>query len=316
MNKNENNNGTKNEGNNTVSGYDGTSELPIIVLAQKDPSPNNEIAYQVMESLMIISIAGFGGALCGLAISRRGGGGLSPLFASRVSAGSLKSSSTLRKSARAPYYIDHELPTAWAVACITFASIMEFSRMISPATKLMDLLYSRKNNIDAVGRTFMHATAGQSPSTATPTDQGELTNIQPSSVVGQQDSTASVRATIDTDLCLVFDYLLGGAVAGAAFKGTVIRSQASLKGLALRGGPVLPASMTAARTGILTGMIPGAALGFLAGLAVYGTVKLQKYAEQVLNTSSTNGARDSDLTIETEQRQQIEPDDGSRSKGK
>lgn len=243
-------------------------------------SSSTKITYQAMESLMIISIAGFGGALCGLAISRRGGSSSPWIRSSRASA----STSASIPSSRAAYYTDHELPTAWAVACITFASIMEFSKITSPASNLHQLL--------------LHI-----PSSS---------NIPSMSIAEKHNTSTSQTTLVDKDLYLVADYLLGGAIAGATFKGSVIRTQASSKGLALRGGPVLPASVTTARTGILVGMIPGATLGLLAGLAVYSAIKLQKYTETVL-LPTASGTSDSDSIINTEQ-QQISSDDLNRHK--
>jgi hypothetical protein len=268
--------------NYDVSGVASASAATSISPEVRNPSSNSDkITYQAIESLMTISIAGFGGALCGLAISRRGGS-ISPLISgSRVSA----STSVPVKRSRVAYYADHELPTAWAVACITFASIMEFSKMISPASNLQNLLLL--NN--------------QSSS-----------DMKSASLNEKNNPSASQDSFVDKDLCLVVDYLLGGAAAGAAFKGSVIRTQASSKGLALRGGPVLPASVTAARSGILVGMIPGATLGFLAGLAVYSAIKLQHYAETVL-IPTASGTSDSDPSLETEQ-QQISSDDLNRHK--
>lgn len=246
-----------------------------------DTSSNStKITYQAMESLMIISIAGFGGALCGLAISRRGGSSSPWIRSSRVSA----STSAPIPSSRAAYYVDHELPTAWAVACITFASIMEFSKITSPASNLHKLL--------------LHIQS--------------LSDMRSTPIAEKNNTSTSQDTFVDKDLYLVADYLLGGAIAGATFKGSVIRTQASSKGLALRGGPVLPASVTASRTGILAGMIPGATLGFLAGLAVYSAIKLQNYAETVL-IPTASGTSDSDSIIETEQ-QQISSDDLNRHK--
>jgi hypothetical protein len=162
---------------------------------------------------------------------------------------------------------------------------MEFSKMISPASNLQNLLLL--NNLSS-------------------------SNMQSASLNEKNKPSASKDSFLDKDLCLVVDYLLGGAVAGAAFKGSVIRTQASSKGLALRGWPVLPASATTARSGILAGMIPGATLGFLAGLAVYSAIKLQNYAETVLIPTASRTS-DSDPSLETEQ-QQISSDDLNRHK--
>mmetsp|Transcript_4667 Transcript_4667/g.6911 ORF Transcript_4667/g.6911 Transcript_4667/m.6911 type:complete len:229 (-) Transcript_4667:339-1025(-) len=213
-----------------------------------------EIAYKTMESIMNISIAGFGGALCGLAVSRRGG--LSPVL-SRVGSTATSKATT---SARTPYYIDHELPTAWAVSCITFASIVEFSRLTSPATKLLALLKGKKLNNKA-----------ENP-------------VSTEGSTKEEDSSLFQKYFLDSlmgeNLPIVLDYTFGGAAAGAIFKGSVIRSQAA-KRLASRGvGVVVPSSAIAARTGILAGLIPGAALGFFAGVIVYMTIQLKNYTEQ------------------------------------
>lgn len=225
---------------------------PISSSNNKESMSEREIAYKTMESLMNISLAGFGGALCGLAISRRGG--LSPVL-SRVGSASAPKGTA---STRTPYYIDHELPTAWAVSCITFASIVEFSRLTSPATKFLGFLEGKTSNNKAEVST-----------------EGS-TKKEDSSLFQKYLS----KSLMGENLHIVLDYTFGGAAAGAIFKGSVIRSQAA-KRLASRGvGVVVPSSVIAARTGILAGLIPGAALGFFAGVIVYTTIQLKNYIEQ------------------------------------
>lgn len=71
---------------------------------------------RIMESVMRISLAGFGGALVGLSLSRQ------------------KQHSTTSGRPRRPVRVDSTLPMHWAFACAGFCSLIEMSRWASPAS--------------------------------------------------------------------------------------------------------------------------------------------------------------------------------------
>jgi len=85
------------------------------------PQDANQSYNNAMESLLRISLAGFGGALAGLSLSR-----------TRRAPTSLPSLTGLTKTRSKPF-IDADLPTTWAVSCVAFAGIVEFCRVVSPS---------------------------------------------------------------------------------------------------------------------------------------------------------------------------------------
>ncbi|KAK1736529.1 hypothetical protein QTG54_012551 [Skeletonema marinoi] len=115
------------------------------IMADDDANPH---ITATIESLMRITLAGFGGALAGISISRRGGLAASQHQAQALAKKALTSnnnviqqtSRTQRRQAirSAPPVlrpsIDRELPSAWAVACMAFAGVVEFTRLVSPTT--------------------------------------------------------------------------------------------------------------------------------------------------------------------------------------
>ena len=160
----------------------------------------------ILETFMRVSLAGFGGALTGMALSKqqqrdhlRGG------------------AATMRLIRR----LDTNLSASWAMACMLFAGIIETCRWTSLTSYILP------------------------------------------------DSPAAQT---------IGDYTLGGAVAGAAFRGMQIQPSHIRKTRA----PALTPR-------ILSGLVPGVTLGFLAGVSVYaanvGLDMLEQY-EQDKNDST------------------------------
>jgi|UniRef100_A0A7S2U8B6 hypothetical protein len=76
-----------------------------------------------MESVVRVSVAGFGGALVGLSLSRR-----------RFSSG------------RSKAYVDRELPLAWAATCGAFASVVEVSaQWVHPTNAFLNLILPKND---------------------------------------------------------------------------------------------------------------------------------------------------------------------------
>jgi hypothetical protein len=98
--------------------------------AQDDEDPkNNDVYTQTMESFLRVALAGFGGALVGLSLSRRGG--VTPLVQQQ----------SQRIAQRGRPYTNQDLPAQWAVSCLTFASIFESTRLLSPTSLVTDNPY-------------------------------------------------------------------------------------------------------------------------------------------------------------------------------
>jgi len=86
--------------------------------AQLSSNTTSETFQKAMESVMVVSIAGFGGALAGISIAR-----------GRASSISMKKP-----------FIDSNLPNQWAITCMGFATILETVRWISPTYFLLSNL--------------------------------------------------------------------------------------------------------------------------------------------------------------------------------
>jgi len=213
-----------------------------------------------IESLMRITLAGFGGALAGISISRRGGlataSQQAQALAKKVATPNnnvIKQSRTQRRQAirSAPPVlrpsIDRELPTAWAVACMAFAGVVEFTRLVSPTTFVSQFI--------------------------TPPLQLESDdNIQLESVQENDNDDAAVTANPDAMKygTTIIDYTIGGGIAGALFKGSAVRTPTGARlDASIMGNYSASSSVSTAIKGKpLSGILPGAALGLLAGVSI------------------------------------------------
>jgi hypothetical protein len=260
--------------------------------------------FSTLESVMRISLAGFGGALVGLSLSRRRGVGLGanivvpPRPSSSVARGAanaasattgtstskgigiITASSNVTKNAgsgkrrlqrqqmivrttppsSATTNNDRELPTAWAVACMAFAGVVEFTRMLSPSMTIRDLV---------VGGTI--------------NDENDDHDHTPPVMDRQQQPSLTTATTtrgyfLDTSTaCAVSDYAIGGAVAGAIFRGSAVRTRAMAR---------LNASSSSAAVGgmgrraLLSGTLPGAALGLSAGIVIVALDLMREFLDE------------------------------------
>mmetsp|Transcript_5689 Transcript_5689/g.8741 ORF Transcript_5689/g.8741 Transcript_5689/m.8741 type:complete len:213 (-) Transcript_5689:41-679(-) len=84
---------------------------------------SKDVYWKMAESIMRVSVAGFGGSLAGLSVSR--------IYKQR-----------LRVVA------DGNLPLTWAMACMGFAGIVEFMKMISPTSYLVDATTTTTTAVD------------------------------------------------------------------------------------------------------------------------------------------------------------------------
>lgn len=232
-----------------------------------------------LESLMRITLAGFGGALAGISISRRGGGlaAYHHKTTSNVIKQSLPSARTQRRQAirSAPPVlrpsIDRDLPSAWAVACMAFAGVVEFTRLVSPTTFVSQFV--------------------------TPT----VTNIDDMRVQSEQedDGNAIVTKNNPNDAMkygsTIIDYMIGGGIAGAIFKQSAVRTPTGARIDASIMGNYSPSLVsTAIKGNPLSGILPGAALGLLAGI----TIVAMEYAQVVIE-DKFGGTNNDDVIEET-----------------
>eukprot|EP00978_Attheya_sp_CCMP212_P004886 scaffold10708_cov50-Attheya_sp.AAC.5 len=184
-----------------------------------------------MESVVRVSVAGFGGALVGLSLSRR-----------RFSSG------------RSKAYVDRELPLAWAATCGAFASVVEVSaQWVHPTNAFLNLILPN-NNAD--------------PSSKEETNSDEIQT---------GDTTVAWMTNVGLDRTAmehVVDYTLGGGIAGATFQGATIQTKAGE-----RLASVAMAGMPSPSRSIVGGILPGMALGLVAGLAYTSLHMLEQYVD-------------------------------------
>mmetsp|Transcript_33020 Transcript_33020/g.72418 ORF Transcript_33020/g.72418 Transcript_33020/m.72418 type:complete len:298 (+) Transcript_33020:120-1013(+) len=241
---------------------------------------SGEAYWKVMDSITRIALAGFGGALAGLSISRRRSLGLtsSENVAASVSRTIRRAGGRRRRAQQAQQqapvqqaatpYTDQDLPSTWAVACLTFAGIVEFSRLVSPTALLKDL----------ADRATSDVTQDED------TQKGQVQADRLSSRIAKEMPFDLADYASAEHIRTISDYVIGGSIAGAVFKGGSIKTSAGEKiarrAAAVRSRPVTTAA-TAARTGLTVGLIPGAALGFVAGLLHVGVSNLEDLLLQV-----------------------------------
>lgn len=272
--------------------------------AVKAPLPNNDAQlFAILDSVMRVTLAGFGGALCGLALSRRGSSVV-------ASASALSSSTTKAAAAKVPgvtskysaarrdgniipnvkkhvvhrhhpirsvtpspkIFVDRELPSAWAMACMGFAGIIEFSRVVSPTSIVLEAANVYGGDDDSseqstVGIDGEDATTA-SESTQTPTD-GIIPMSISSIMTALSFGEGVLDSTISTSLRTISDYMIGGAIAGALFRGSAVRTKAGARiDASIMGMPAGASNLSNLRGRPLSGIVPGAGLGLLAGAAI------------------------------------------------
>jgi hypothetical protein len=102
-------------------------DLDLLVADDESTAPkiSNDIYTQTMESFLRIALAGFGGAVVGLSLSKRGG------------ITSATKQAVVARRGRYHHATSGDLPAQWAMACVTFASIFEGTRALSPTTLVL-----------------------------------------------------------------------------------------------------------------------------------------------------------------------------------
>ena len=279
-----------------------TDNQEVTTITTKDYIP-------ILESIMRISLAGFGGAMAGLSISRRAA--LSRTIPSSI-VSSNATSTTKKKhlihrhhpmaarsnegTALNSHAIDRELPAAWSMACMAFTGVIEFTRFASPSRLVIDMVTQLKladgdvkdENISVEKKENKHTEDDEGGQEETPTVPSGHIWFQP---INNQ--------TITT----ITDYTIGGALGGALFNGSPIRTtagrkiDASLLSAAIRGGP-------------MAGLLPGAGLGLLAGVAImsiefatkmlqdnFGEMEEEKLEDEVISSKEGKPRPDNEEAV-------------------
>ena len=217
---------------------------------------------------MRITIAGFGGALAGISISRRSGvvGGLAKsaqVMAKKATAPNnnvIPQTRTQRRQAirSAPPVLRptiDELPSAWAVACMAFAGVVEFTRLVSPTTFVSQFINTPALKIES----------DDDPSTIDPLKYGST----------------------------IIDYMIGGAIAGAIFKGSAVRTPAGARlDASIMGNYSASSVSTAIKGKPLSGILPGASLGLLAGVSIVSLEYANILIEEKFGVEDDNNTTD------------------------
>mmetsp|Transcript_15476 Transcript_15476/g.25807 ORF Transcript_15476/g.25807 Transcript_15476/m.25807 type:complete len:219 (-) Transcript_15476:3357-4013(-) len=91
------------------------------------PTIKNDVYTQTMESFLRVALAGFGGAVVGISLSKRGG----------LIVASTKKAKQVMRRGRYHHATRSDLPAQWAMACVAFAGIFEGTRALSPTSGLL-----------------------------------------------------------------------------------------------------------------------------------------------------------------------------------
>ncbi len=162
--------------------------------------PHLPATHHPMQSVAVITVAGFGGAIAGLSMSRRG-----PPSVQHVQ-------------------LSSQLPWLWALGCATFAGVIEFSTLVSPTRLLISTLkesdtipnFDITNMIPQQFKQDFGFMKNNDKDVDSKGDDNYLSSVQKKFVYWDENATATLG-----------DYALGGAFAGAMFKGSQIRPTAN-----------------------------------------------------------------------------------------
>jgi len=292
----------------------------------KESHSSTNMLPRLSESMTRICLAGFGGALAGLSISRRRGsfGAATPTILGTRRRGLLDDASSIREEMSWG-----ALPMTWAVGCASFAGVLEASRYLEPTGMILSWFQQEKGLVmkcetdgsragEKEAKGFFH---WDEASTKTLGDysiagaiagaifQGSRIQSTPSSNKTAQDSLGKSVAVKDSGQTKVPK---GTAIQRRMIgKGKVIRlSKPSASGTA---GPNIQSAMNLSpgkipvKTGILSGLGPGLALGILAGACQILLHRLDKLtAHQQKEIEGTQEHEKEDEQIEKEIAEKME----------
>lgn len=237
------------------------------LIVDHQSNTSSEFYEKFTESLMIITVAGFGGALSGLSVARARAAASATTHqyqnASVAAAAAFRNKSkgarkrqiAMAKKGKGglPFVhnnneasIDH-LPIKWALTCMSFVSIVEgIGHWVKPCHNVNDFLKSSEifNN-------------------------NHNSELSSSSL---QKKTTSLSMNPSDAICTIGDYVIGGGLAGFVFKGTqIVGNQLQQSSAKLKQPP----------SSFGRGIFPGLALGFTAGCLQYILQVAQKYVKEI-----------------------------------
>jgi hypothetical protein len=178
---------------------EGTKEYHV-ASSTSSPSSFPDIN-NVMESVVRITLAGFGGSIVGLSLEKR-------LESMRVTTAAGLTAAARRK--RSPSASLVNLPLTWGFSCMIFCLIVETCRLTSPATWISQKVGGLSGG--TIGVRILHSS-------------------------DNRPRTLSVAESMKPPAITIADYAIGGAVAGMAgsfgrrmhFRNSIARMQGSRK---------------------------------------------------------------------------------------
>jgi hypothetical protein len=190
-----------------------------------------ELLEQAVESVVRITLAGFGGSMIGLSQERR-------LESLRVVSGAAAAAAARRKRAPVAAPLSN-LPVTWAISCMSFCILLETCRNVSPTSWLLNQFLIVDDDVNTGGQPEQDPLQQQQQERGWP--YPTLTGL----------SRKNTKSTVRT----VGDFTIGGAIAG------MVGSFGRNAHLRHR----LPSAVFKGPQRFF-GLVPGVTLGFAAGL--------------------------------------------------
>jgi hypothetical protein len=204
-------------------------EMAVAGKYDKNNQDATELLEQAVESVVRITLAGFGGSMIGLSQERR-------LESLRVVSGAAAAAAARRKRAPAATPLSN-LPVTWAVSCMSFCILLETCRSLSPTSWLLNQFLLVDDDVKTEGQ------PQQDP--RQPQQRGWPYATLPG--LSRENTKSTVRT--------VGDFTIGGAIAG------VVGSFGRNTHLRQR----LPSAVFKGPQRFF-GFVPGVTLGLAAGL--------------------------------------------------
>lgn len=279
--------------------------------AQESSRTSTKTFQKFMESVMIVSVAGFGGALAGLSLARQRrfppGSSMNmnmnmniknmttssvkpskAQIASHQEATTAKSAKSAKSSSssRVSSLSDSNLPNQWALTCMGFATVLETVRWASP-TLFFKHLYQHQ--------VLQQQQQQQLQSKESPPLENNNNN---------NNNYDDDDHDVDEALSIIGDYMIGGAFAGAMFQGSpILNSNPNYNNhpMAIHNNSHghVPPHLRRRRhhqqmkhiqnqppvRRMLRGLGPGITLGLFAGCFQYGLIQAHQSMEDYVNVN-------------------------------
>ena len=240
-------------------------ESPLPVAANDD-----DPYFSTLYSIMRVTVAGFGGALAGLSFARRGGGN---------AAGRQVASALTKTSQGAAKGDNNQIAKSGNKRLQRQRPVI---RTTPPTTR------------PYVDRDLPYAWAVACTAFAGAIEITRL--VSPTTIIWELTRdfghlTLANDESIHSSLVTISDYTIGGAIAGALFRGSAVRTQV---------GARLDASISNSSAIRGRGILPGAALGLVAGVAIVAMDRAQIAVEDYFGVLDDGAMEESDLVQDLE----------------